>query len=114
MGVSLSTPTGGGKKGGGQSNIPIPNFGPMLQYTLGQNMNRVRDQYANLGLGGSTMEAQDLAGQASANVAQGASLQQLAFQDALQQNALNAQIDAQNQSNIGFNVGAGSLGTLGA
>lgn len=108
MGVSASGDPFG-KKGGQQSNIPIPNFGPMLQYTLGQNLQRVRDQYANLGLGGSTMAAQDAAGQYSANAAQGASLQQLAFQDALQQNQLNAQIAAQNQSNIGFNIGAGSL-----
>lgn len=114
--LASSAAKGGKGGGGGGGGGGIPNFGPMLQFTHGQNMQRVRDQYAKLGLGGSTMEAQDLAGQNSASAAQGASLSQLAFQDALQQQQLDLQ--AQNQffnqdqtaaGNTGFNAGAASI-----
>lgn len=99
----MSNKTAPGAKGLPQP----PDFSGIEQFTRGQNLNRVRDKYADLGLGGSTMEAQDLAGANLASTAQGASLQQLAFQDALQsQQVANAQSQQTGQA-IGTALGAG-------
>jgi hypothetical protein len=102
--------SGGGSKGGSLPSLPSlsdlltlsPEQQALADFTLGQSNVRTSDIYARLGLGGSTMEAQDKAGNQEANLAQigqleqgnagiGLSLAGLAQQGAIAQNAQNAQ-----------------------
>jgi hypothetical protein len=81
---------GGGDGGGGGGGGLDP---AMVAWTMMQNLNKIRGRYADLGLGGSTMESMDEAGANLGALAQAAGLQQ--------QEALTAsQIGGQNVSNL--------------
>ena len=81
----------GGSSGGSGSTGQLNPF--LAAYTLEQNLNKIRGRYADLGLGGSTMESMDESGANLAALAQEAGLDQ--------QSALTAASLAQTQSNIG-------------
>ena len=79
----------------------------LSQFSLGQSEARTRDIYGRLGLGGSTMEAQDLGGNQLASLAQTASLEQQNIQN--QQQAFQNQIALSNLfGNIGKSASAGA------
>jgi hypothetical protein len=101
---------------GGGGGIDVSNIGlspeqaALANFTLGQNQTRTGDIYSRLGLGGSTMETQDLAGNQLGALAQEASLIQGNQQTALQQGALNLQ--AQTAQNAQTAQTASALGKI--
>lgn len=98
---------GGGKNVAtpGQFGFQTPDIGAITGFAGQQNATRIRDTYANLGIGG-TPEAMDLAGSNLATAAEGAQLQFAENTQAIQ--AANAQNQAYAQQGSSL----GSLGTL--
>lgn len=80
---------GGGKGGGGggSSGGINPFESAMLNQAVGQNQRAMTNRYNQLGLGGSTMEQQDLQGMSLAGLAGAAGLEQGNLQN--QQNLAN-------------------------
>ena len=111
--------SGGGKGGGIDVATGVPGLtGPQqaqADFTLGQQNVLTNDIYSRLGLGGSTMEAQDLGGNQLANLAnisnienQNANLQ--LAQEGLQ---LQSQTAANQQANAKGSAAGSAIGGLG-
>lgn len=81
-----------------------PSQNALVDFLGGEQDERTRDIYARLGLGGSTMMAQDLGGNELARLAETSKLQTTNQQLALQ--GQQAQLGAQNQA---FNQGQANL-----
>ena len=86
----------------------------LVDFLGGQQDVRTRDIYSRLGLGGSTMEAQDLGGNELARLAESANLINQNQQTALQGQAaqLAAQSQAFNQGQANLRNITGGLGSL--
>jgi hypothetical protein len=62
------------------------------QFTLGENIDAIKNRYAQLGLGQSTMETQDVSGANLGALAQAAGFEQQNVSNQLAANAQNAQL----------------------
>jgi len=108
--------------GGGGVNVAtgVPGLTPEQQaladFTLGEQTTRTKDIYSRLGLGGSTMEAQDLGGNQLANMAETAGIENQNAQLQLQQEQLQLASQAQaNQQSAAKGSATGSaIGGLGS
>lgn len=106
-GLGLAKSAAGGK-GGGKGGAGGGGGGsdPQSAYQYMENLNKIRSRYADLGLGGSTMEAQDEAGAGLANLASQANIQNQSTQTGL--NALSTLSGIQNQQQPASDFQAGT------
>jgi hypothetical protein len=121
LGLAKSAAGGkGGGKGGGDSGGGSGTDPAQAEFQNMENLNKIRSRYADLGLGGSTMESMDEAGAGLASLAEQNTLANQNQQTANQ--TLTAQTGAlgslsnianQAQGQQAFSAGAASAGTGG-
>ena len=100
---------GGGGKGGGGGGVS-PQEAALAQYTMGQKELAINSQFANQGLGASTMKTYESSGPLFGEAMQ---LAGISDQNAASLQSIAQAQNQQNQSNAGFNAGFNPSGSFG-
>lgn len=111
LGLASKAAGKGGGKGGDSSSSGDP---AQAEFANMEALNKIRARYADLGLGGSTMEAMDEGGQTLASLAEQNQLQNQNQQTANQTLSTLGSLANQQGGNAGFSSGFQTGGTPGA